>query len=231
MRWLHGLNNSPRHSFRCRSPAAGRTSRALPHGHAAWHLFSALTPISWKPPHGCTTSATRPTLPRRACPALDGARYLRDVQDADAMLRRLVAHHSCAGIEAEERGLSDVLTLEFEPAPHILSRVLTFCDMTTGPDGELVPVERRLAQIHHRYGSGHLVSRSIQRATPMILRAVDQVSCQLARQDLVHDLGTSGDHWPELATIHDLRGAGACVPDEAGDFLHGHAGVGHEADE
>jgi hypothetical protein len=47
--------------------------------------------------------------------------------------------------------------------------------MTTSPDGELVPVERRLAEIQHRYGSGHLVSRSIQRATPMILRAVEQV--------------------------------------------------------
>jgi hypothetical protein len=103
--------------------------------------------------------------------------------------------------------------------------------MTTSPDGELVPVERRLAEIHHRYGSGHLVSRSIQRATPIILRAVDQVSCQLARQDLVHDLGTGGDNWPELATVHDLRGAGACMPDQAGDFLHGHAGVRHEANE
>ena len=35
--------------------------------------------------------------------ALDGARYLRDTQHADAMLCRLVAHHSCAIIEAEER--------------------------------------------------------------------------------------------------------------------------------
>ena len=32
--------------------------------------------------------------------------------------------------------------------------------MTTSPDGELVPVEQRLAEIHDRYGSGHLVSRS-----------------------------------------------------------------------
>src|SRR5947209_18424597 len=35
--------------------------------------------------------------------ALDGARYLRDAQPADAMLCRLVAHHSCAIIEADER--------------------------------------------------------------------------------------------------------------------------------
>jgi putative nucleotidyltransferase with HDIG domain len=107
--------------------------------------------------------------------ALDGARYLRDAQLADAMLCRLVAHHSCAIVEAGERGLADVLGLEFEPAPCVLSSVLTFCDMTTSPDGELVPVERRLAEIHRRYGPRHLVSRSIQRATPMILGAVEQV--------------------------------------------------------
>jgi putative nucleotidyltransferase with HDIG domain len=106
---------------------------------------------------------------------LDGARYLRDAQHADAMLCRLVAHHSCAIIEAGERGLADVLSSEFEPAPDLLASVLTCCDMTTSPDGQPVRVERRLAEIHDRYGSGHLVSRSIQRATPMILRAVEQV--------------------------------------------------------
>src|SRR6266852_2248633 len=62
----------------------------------------------------------------------------------------------------------------------MLSSVLTCCDMTTSPDGELVPVERRLAEIHRRYGRGHLVSRAIQRATPMILRAIEQVSDRAA---------------------------------------------------
>jgi hypothetical protein len=113
--------------------------------------------------------------------ALDGARYLRDAHYADAMLCRLVAHHSCAIVEAGERGLADVLSLEFEPAPHALSSMLTYCDMTTSPDGELMPVERRLAEIQQRYGHGHLVSRSIQRATPMILRAVEQVQDRAAR--------------------------------------------------
>ena len=113
--------------------------------------------------------------------ALDGARYLRDAQHADAMLCRLVAHHSCAIIEAGERGLADVLSLEFDPAPYALASVLTCCDMTTSPDGELVPVEQRLAEIQDRYGPGHLVSRSIQRATPMILRAVKQVHNRAAQ--------------------------------------------------
>jgi hypothetical protein len=116
-----------------------------------------------------------PDLALTGLHALDGARYLRDSQHADAMLCRLVAHHSYAIVEAEERGLADVLGLEFAPAPYVLSSVLTCCDMTTNPDGEPVPVGTRLAEIDHRYGSEHLVSRSIHRATPMILRAVDQV--------------------------------------------------------
>ena len=112
---------------------------------------------------------------------LDGARYLRDAQHADALLCRLVAHHSCAIIEAGERGLADVLSLRVRACAGRLSSVLTFCDMTTSPDGEPVPVEQRLAEIHDRYGPGHLVSRSIQRATPMILRAVEQVHQRAAQ--------------------------------------------------
>jgi hypothetical protein len=112
---------------------------------------------------------------------LDGARYLRDTVRADALLCRLVAHHSCAIIEAGERGLADVMCGEFAPAPQAMASVLTFCDMTTSPDGQPVPVGRRLAEIHDRYGSGHLVGRSISRATPMILDAVNQVQARTAR--------------------------------------------------
>ena len=106
---------------------------------------------------------------------LDGARHLRDVHHADPLLCRLVAHHSCAVIEAEERGLADLLRREFPPAPQRLADALTFCDMTTSPDGHQVQVHCRLAEIHGRYGHGHLVSRSIRRATPLILQAVNHV--------------------------------------------------------
>ena len=122
-----------------------------------------------------------PGLATTGLHALDGARYLRDTQHADTMLCRLVAHHTCAIIEAEERGLAGILGLEFESVPEELSSVLTYRDITTSPDGELVPAERRLAEIQQRYGPGHLVSRSMQRATPMILRAVEQVQDRAAR--------------------------------------------------
>ena len=121
-----------------------------------------------------------PELAHTGLHGLDGARYLRDVQHADPMLCRLVAHHSYAVIEAEERGLADVLTREFAPPPQPLADALTFCDMTTSPVGEPVQVHHRLAEIHDRYGSGHLVSRSIHRATPLILEAISQVNARTA---------------------------------------------------
>ena len=77
---------------------------------------------------------------------LGPTRYLRDTQHADAILCRLVAHHSCAIIEAGERGLAYILSYEFDPAPDVLASVLTCCDMTTSPDGELVPIEQRLTR-------------------------------------------------------------------------------------
>ena len=121
-----------------------------------------------------------PELAQTGMHGLDGARYLRDIQHAEPLLCRLVAHHSCAVIEAEERGLAHVLTREFAPPPQPLADALTFCDMTTSPDGDQVQVTHRLAEIHDRYGTGHLVSRFIRRATPLILEAVGQVSARAA---------------------------------------------------
>ena len=97
------------------------------------------------------------------------------------MLCRLVAHHSCAVIEAEERGLAHVLTREFAPPPQQLADALTFCDMTTSPDGNMLPVEQRLAEILARYGPEHLVTRSITRSGPHIAAADATVARKLAR--------------------------------------------------
>ena len=122
-----------------------------------------------------------PELAATGLHGLDGARYLRDIQQAEPLLCRLVAHHSHAVIEAEERGLAHVLTREFTPPPQPLADALTFCDMTTSPDGHQVQVHHRLAEIHNRYGTGHLVSRFISRATPLILEAVGQVHARTVR--------------------------------------------------
>lgn len=110
---------------------------------------------------------------------LDGARYLRDVEHADSRLCRLVAHHTCAVIEAEERGLVDDLNNEFSPEQDNLVRALTYCDMTTSPGGESVPVEKRLSEIFSRYGPEHVVSRAIARARMVIISHVGEIEREL----------------------------------------------------
>ena len=176
-----GQKASPAPSSPTPFPAAGPTCRASPPGPAPSSRPSAPTPTWSRPPPGCTISATSPELAATGLHGLDGARYLRDVRHAEPLLCRLVAHHSCAVIEAEERGLAHVLTREFDPPPRPLADALTFCDMTTSPDGEQVRVHRRLAEIHDRYGTSHLVSRSIRRATPLMMEAVGHVHARTVR--------------------------------------------------
>ncbi|MEW2358264.1 HD domain-containing protein [Spirillospora sp. NPDC029432] len=106
---------------------------------------------------------------------LDGARYLRDVARADDVLCRLVAGHSCASIEAGERGLAEELHREFPAADACLNRALIYCDMTTTPDGDSVDVADRLAEIRQRYGPAHLVTRFTQLAEPYLVQAVRDV--------------------------------------------------------
>src|ERR1700733_5386217 len=110
---------------------------------------------------------------------LDGARYLRDVERAEPMLCRLVAHHSCAIIEAEERGLARQLAREFRPAPRDLADALIYCDMTTGPDGQRIPFGQRLADIRARYGPAGLVTRAIARSAPEPEAATGRVARNL----------------------------------------------------
>ena len=86
---------------------------------------------------------------------LDGARHLRSL-GIDERVVNLVAHHSCAAIEAHERGLDNALA-EFPMGPPALTDALIFCDMTTSPDGLPVTVDDRLAEIRTRYGDDSIV--------------------------------------------------------------------------
>lgn len=109
---------------------------------------------------------------------LDGARYLRDSGFGDRTLWTLVANHTCALIEAGERGLADELAAEFpigDIDPFTLA-ALTYCDVTTGPDGRRLDVEQRIAEILERYTPDHIVHRSISRAAPELRAQVQEVS-------------------------------------------------------
>jgi hypothetical protein len=121
-----------------------------------------------------------PDLNKAGFHPLDGARYLRDEVRADALLCRLVAHHSFALNEARRRGLAEQLAEEFPPVQGLLLDALTCCDMTTSPTGEPVTVEARLDEIASRYGEGDIVAESIAESREAILASVQAVQSTIA---------------------------------------------------
>lgn len=111
---------------------------------------------------------------------IDGALYLRDTENADPRVCSLVAHHTCAHIEARNRSLDQTLADEFEPVGGLLADALIYCDITTSPDGEPVEVEERLSEILSRYGPGDIVTASITEASEHLVGATRRIEALLA---------------------------------------------------
>jgi hypothetical protein len=87
----------------------------------------------------------------------------------------LVAHHSGARTEAEERGLLDAL--EFFPEERsLIADVLTYCDLTTTPDGSAISAWERLSDVATRYGDDHPVGRAVRRSREELLTLVNRVA-------------------------------------------------------
>lgn len=117
-----------------------------------------------------------PDLTKTGMHQLDGARYLRDIEAADPRLCALVAHHTCASIEARLRGLHAELEAEFPPVGGLLEDALTYCDMTTTPEGQLTDVTDRLNEILDRYGDGTIVFDTMTEATPHIFASTARIA-------------------------------------------------------
>jgi HD domain len=109
--------------------------------------------------------------------ALDGARFLQD--DAwDPRVCALVAHHSFAQFEAEERGMLQALELWPREEGPVMDALLT-ADMTTGPQGQRFTVGERIREILERYSEDSPVHRANARAAPMITAAVNRAEERL----------------------------------------------------
>ena len=115
---------------------------------------------------------------------IDGARYVRCVGGPDRLVN-LVAHHSCAIVEAELRGLSDELA-EFDDEKTALRDALWWADMTTTPDGAETTVAERTAEIQSRYGPDHLVSCFIRQAFADLSAAVERTKCRMEEAGIAH---------------------------------------------
>lgn len=110
---------------------------------------------------------------------LDGARYL-ELHGAPKRLINLVANHSCARFEADERGmLPELQPYELEVGP--VADALIWADMTTGPTGQVVTVEERLAEILRRYTAESPVHKAIEEASADIVAAVNRVRIRLTK--------------------------------------------------
>jgi hypothetical protein len=112
---------------------------------------------------------------------LDGGRYLRQSGVSESVVG-LVAYHSCARIEAQVRDLGDELASGFSPGDPLLSDVLLYCDMTTGPGGDYVRPADRLVEIRGRYGPDHIVTQFVALAASEILSTAARVGAQLGVQ-------------------------------------------------
>jgi hypothetical protein len=107
---------------------------------------------------------------------LDGARFVR--RAGHERLAGLVAHHSLSTAEARERGLADALA-EFAAEDSLVSRALTYCDLTTGPEGERVEVSARLAEVAERRGGDDPVVRAAQREAVRLAAIVEEMKSLL----------------------------------------------------
>jgi len=112
---------------------------------------------------------------------LDGARYLRDRTDATPAVCALVAHHSGAVAEADERGLREPLLAEFPLTCHSGEQVIaiTYCDFTTGPRGERLSPEERITEILSRYEPDSAVHRAVQASAPHLLDQCREITAAL----------------------------------------------------
>ncbi|MEU5407422.1 HD domain-containing protein [Nocardia asteroides] len=112
---------------------------------------------------------------------VDGAEFLR-AQRASTRLCALVAHHSCACVEARRRGMQISWADERTP----LRDALWWADMTTTPTGEPTDVRSRIAEVLHRYGPGHVVTDSVSESAPELIAAADRTeqAAQLAGVDI-----------------------------------------------
>lgn len=108
---------------------------------------------------------------------LDGARYLRSI-GVDARLCALVANHSGARQAACMLGRSAEMG-DFPDEESLVRDALWFCDLTTGPTGDTVTFDERLAEISTRYDETHVAYRSVAAAADDIRKAIDAVEAHV----------------------------------------------------
>ena len=113
--------------------------------------------------------------------AIDGARALLRF-GAPVEVVALVAHHTGAVFEAEERGLADELGELPVPDDAELD-ALTLLDLVVDPGGELISPGARVEEILSRYGVDDPVHRAVTRSGPELLASAVRARSRLRLSD------------------------------------------------
>lgn len=106
--------------------------------------------------------------------ALDGALHLAKL-GLPSDLVGLVAFHTGAVFEAEERGLHEAMAEFAAPPANLLDR-LTVADLSVGPEGQRVTPAERIGEILGRYDPHDPVHRAVTRSRADLLRSVERVT-------------------------------------------------------
>lgn len=110
-----------------------------------------------------------PALIQTGFHPLDGAQWL--VGQGQDALASLVAYHSDAREQAAGLGLLEALR-EIPPTPNPLhQQFVDGIDATTGPRGEVLTVNERIAEVAQRYGPDHRVTQAMMQARTCLLAA------------------------------------------------------------
>ncbi len=111
---------------------------------------------------------------------LDGARHIQELGVFPPVIADLVAHHTGALVEAEERNLLEPLAAEFQQPPRHLLDVVTAADLITGPEGLRVAPQARVNEILKRYPEDAPVHRAAKRWGPELAARTDALLARLA---------------------------------------------------
>lgn len=113
--------------------------------------------------------------------ALDGATFLAS-EGAPSEVVSLVAHHTGAAVEAEERGLLGSLgTIPAADGGDL--DTLTLLDLVTAPDGSFTDPQTRIAEILSRYPRSSPVHRAVSRSRAELLASAERARAQLELPD------------------------------------------------
>ena len=123
-----------------------------------------------------------PAVRRTGFHPLDGALYLRE-RDWPSTIVGLVAHHSGARFVAESWGVGQLMRT-FDANVYAygpLADALTYADQTTGPDGRLMTIDERFADMLRRHGPDSPNARAHALRAPALRAAVHRTERRLQR--------------------------------------------------